>query len=457
MKILGKAEATAEQMAEYLLSVNPEPKIGMPVKDFCRLFLYMGALEGVRGDALFAQSCKETGNFKFLGTVKPEQNNYAGLGTTDANTPGATFPDAATGILAQAQHAKGYATTDALNYECVDPRYVLLAQVGKAGKAPEWEDLGGKWAVPGYDVKKYASLDEADKAKDSYGWQIVGILERILGKSTVETEDKTKGGETMEIRQCFLTNNRCYKQGKTIVPSGIVVHSTGANNPSLKRYVQPDDGILGKNKYGNHWNSATKSVCVHAFIGKDESGKVRVYQTLPWDMRCWGCGSGKKGSYNNNYIQFEICEDALNDAAYFTEAFNAAIELCAYLCKKYGIPVTNVVSHKEAHAQGYASGHADCDHWLAKFGRNMDWLRSQVCTKYGLVTATEKQPETTGLPYKVKITASVLNVRTGAGTSYKVATTVKKNQVYTIVEESNGWGKLKSGAGWISLKYTKKV
>lgn len=282
------------------------------------------------------------------------------------------------------------------------------------------------------------------------------LLDRI-NKYNLTRFDEEIGVIDMEIRQCFLTNNRCYKQGKTIVPSGIVVHSTGANNPSLKRYVQPDDGILGKNKYGNHWNSALKSVCVHAFIGKDESGKVRVYQTLPWDMRCWGCGSGKKGSYNNNYIQFEICEDALNDAAYFTEAFNAAIELCAYLCKKYGIPVTNVVSHKEAHAQGYASGHADCDHWLAKFGKNMDWLRSQVCTKYGLVAATEKQPETTGLPYKVKITASALNVRIGAGTSYKVATTVKKNQVYTIVEESNGWGKLKSGAGWISLKYTKKV
>lgn len=60
-------------------------------------------------------------------------------------------------------------------------------------------------------------------------------------------------------------------------------------------------------------------------------------------------------------------------------------------------------------------------------------------------------------PYKVKITASVLNVRKGAGTKYAVATTVKKGEVYTIVDEKNGWGKLKSGAGWISLKYTKTL
>lgn len=59
--------------------------------------------------------------------------------------------------------------------------------------------------------------------------------------------------------------------------------------------------------------------------------------------------------------------------------------------------------------------------------------------------------------YIVQITASILNVRAGAGANYKVTTQVKKNQKYTIVEEKNGWGRLKSGAGWISLKYTKKV
>lgn len=59
--------------------------------------------------------------------------------------------------------------------------------------------------------------------------------------------------------------------------------------------------------------------------------------------------------------------------------------------------------------------------------------------------------------YKVRITADALNVRSGPGTSYKAVAVVKKNGVYTIVEENNGWGKLKSGAGWISLKYTQKV
>ncbi len=192
-KILSTAEATAGQMAAYLLSVNPSPQLPLPAEEFCKLFLNMAAAEGVRGDALFAQSCKETGNFRFRGTVKAGQNNYAGLGTVDRDTPGAAFPDAATGILAQAQHAKVYATKEPLNCPCADPRYNLLAKYGKAGTAQHWEELGGKWAVPGYDAKQYVSLADADAAKDSYGYQIIKILEKILTMPKEEREGDIMG------------------------------------------------------------------------------------------------------------------------------------------------------------------------------------------------------------------------------------------------------------------------
>lgn len=186
--ILGQATATAEQMAAYLLSVNEAPKINMKVKDFCQLFITEAAKEGVRGDILFAQACKETGNFKFQGTVKPEQNNYGGLGTVNAGVQGAFFPDEETGIRALAQHAKGYATNAPLNTECVDPRYDLLVKYGKAGTAPNWEDLGGKWAVPGYSTSKYVSLEEANAAKDSYGYQILAIFYKMMATNEQETE-----------------------------------------------------------------------------------------------------------------------------------------------------------------------------------------------------------------------------------------------------------------------------
>lgn len=189
----------------------------------------------------------------------------------------------------------------------------------------------------------------------------------------------------MEITQFFLTENPCYKAGRKIIPSGIVVHSTGANNPNLKRYIGPDDGVLGRNQYNNHWNRELKSgnKCVHAFIGKVADGSVRVYQTLPWDMRCWGVGSGKKGSHNNTHIQFEICEDGLTDEAYYKEAFDLAKELCAYLCKKYGIDPARIVGHYESAAAGMGSNHGDPRHWQNKFGDSMDDFRNDVRTMLG--------------------------------------------------------------------------
>lgn len=182
----------------------------------------------------------------------------------------------------------------------------------------------------------------------------------------------------MEIKKCLLVNNSCYKKASKMVPKGIVVHSTGANNPYLKRYVQPDDGILGKNQYNNDWNRSGLNSCVNAFIGKDKNGKVRCYQTLPFDYMPWGCASGNKGSYNYTHIQFEICEDALKDEKYFNEAFGVAMDFCAYLCKEYSISVDNIVSHHEAYLKGYGSNHTDCDHWLKKFNKNMDWFRNEV-------------------------------------------------------------------------------
>ena len=130
----------------------------------------------------------------------------------------------------------------------------------------------------------------------------------------------------MNLRKLLLTENACYKKGLKIVPKGIMVHSTGANNPMLRRYVGPDDGQLGRNKYGNHWNQGGLAVCVHAFIGKLDDGSIATYQTLPWDHRGWHAG----GDANNTHISFEICEDSLEDAAYFGKVYREAVELCAF-------------------------------------------------------------------------------------------------------------------------------
>ncbi len=97
----------------------------------------------------------------------------------------------------------------------------------------------------------------------------------------------------MNLRKQLATKNDCYKAGtKRKSTKGIFWHSTGANNPNLKRYVGPDDGLLGKNQYNNHWNQPmSRRVCVHAFIGKLADGSIATYQTLPWTMRGWHAGS----------------------------------------------------------------------------------------------------------------------------------------------------------------------
>lgn len=59
--------------------------------------------------------------------------------------------------------------------------------------------------------------------------------------------------------------------------------------------------------------------------------------------------------------------------------------------------------------------------------------------------------------YVVAVTGDVVNVRAGAGTNYKVNTQVKQNQLYTIIDEKDGWGRLKNGSGWISLEFTRKI
>lgn len=163
-----------------------------------------------------------------------------------------------------------------------------------------------------------------------------------------------------------------------------MVHSTGANNPNLRRYVGPDDGLLGKNQYNNHWNQDNpggRQVCVHAFIGKLADVSIATYQTLPWNHRGWHCASGSKGSGNDTHISFEICEDALIDAAYFNAVYKEATELCAFLCKEYKLdPALDgvIIGHFEGHKHGIASNHADPGHWFPKHGKSMDTFRSDV-------------------------------------------------------------------------------
>lgn len=209
----------------------------------------------------------------------------------------------------------------------------------------------------------------------------------------------------MKLIRCILTENDCYRAKRTIQPRGVMVHSTGADNPTLRRYVQPVKGgdgdyaallaQLGENRNGNHWNRPGLDVCVHGFIGTLADGSIASVQTLPWNHRGWHAGTGTSGgSANNTHISFEICEDNLADPAYFQKVYREAVELTALLCREYGLdPLADgvVICHSEGYRRGIASGHADVEHWFPRHGKRMDDFRRDVAA--ALAPKPEPEPD----------------------------------------------------------------
>lgn len=193
---------------------------------------------------------------------------------------------------------------------------------------------------------------------------------------THERETEEEGGAVKVLVQ-LLTRNDCYRAGRTITPKGVMIHSTGANNPDLCRYV-PGDDVIGRNTGGNHWDMPGVGACVHAFVGK--------------------LADGSKGSANNTHISFEICEDGLTDKAYFQQVYQGAVELTAQLCRTYGLDPSQdgvVICHCEGHERGLASNHGDVMHWFPRFGKSMDTFRADVARAMeGGEDLTEEQVRT---------------------------------------------------------------
>ncbi len=150
--IMGSSKTSARQMASYYKSTGKQypsavyaSKGAVTIDQFCSIVVEEAAAEGVRPEVLFCQAMKETGWLQFGGSVKAQQCNFGGLGAVNSTANGASFKDVRTGLRAQAQHLKAYASTSALKNSCVDPRFGLVTR----GSATHLEDLNDKWAVPG--------------------------------------------------------------------------------------------------------------------------------------------------------------------------------------------------------------------------------------------------------------------------------------------------------------------
>lgn len=160
--IMGQSKATkADMVAFYKASGHSYPtsvyasKGASSIEEFVTILIDVANSEGVRPDVVFCQAMLETGYLQFGGDVQAEQCNFAGIGATGGGNPGNSFADVREGLLAQVQHLKAYASTDALNNPCVDPRFEYLKD--SRGVAPYVANLSQRWATSatyGYDITK---------------------------------------------------------------------------------------------------------------------------------------------------------------------------------------------------------------------------------------------------------------------------------------------------------------
>ena len=256
----------------------------------------------------------------------------------------------------------------------------------------------------------------------------------------------------MKIIESILTKNPCFKAGKKITVKGLMLHSVGCPQPKAEVFVK-------------NWNDEDYDrACVHAFI----DGKTGdVYQTLPWNHRGWHSG----GQANNTHIGVEMCEPSTikytggstftcsdyEDTKYIVKkTYKSAVELFAFLCEKHNLdPLKKgvIISHKEGHALGVASNHGDPEHLWKQLGMSytMDTFRQDVKKAMGAIEPSNTVNDFPATPFVVKVLIDDLNYRTAPSMEGKVKGQTGKG-IFTITEVKDGWGKLKSGAGWIWLE-----
>ncbi len=147
-RIISHGNASEMQLMTFLKLNNLEAVNEFP--EIARLYREEGEIEGVNYDLAFCQMCWETNFLRFNDVMKPEQNNFAGIGSVTGGPEGATFPNARIGVRAHIQQLKAYATTQPLVQEVVNPRFRFITR----GVAPLFGQLGGRWnADPKYGTK----------------------------------------------------------------------------------------------------------------------------------------------------------------------------------------------------------------------------------------------------------------------------------------------------------------
>jgi hypothetical protein len=161
-QIISNGNTSEVQLQLFLKNNNESALIQFP--DLPKLYREEANIEGVNYDIAFCQMCLETGFLRFGTDIKPQQNNFAGLGAVGGGFQGASFPSARMGVRAHIQHLKAYASLEPLVQEQVDPRFRFVTR----GVAPSINQLSGRWS---------ADLD--------YGTKITSIIRRLYESANI--------------------------------------------------------------------------------------------------------------------------------------------------------------------------------------------------------------------------------------------------------------------------------
>ncbi|OIP70273.1 MAG: cell wall hydrolase [Oscillatoriales cyanobacterium CG2_30_40_61] len=155
-QIMGNGLTTEVQLIMFIKTQDAQ--IINTVPEIAKFYREEAAIEGVNHDIAFSQMCLETNFLQFGGTVKPEQNNFGGLGSLGGASESASFPTIQIGVRAHIQHLKAYGSYEPLVQDCVDPRFEFVTR----GIAAFVQQLSGRWS------------DDS-----TYGDQILALLRRL--------------------------------------------------------------------------------------------------------------------------------------------------------------------------------------------------------------------------------------------------------------------------------------
>jgi len=234
--ILGAPRVSPQAMTSWFSGATRQAyRASVSLDELTRLYVEEGIRYNVRGDVAFAQAILETGWFSYPdnGQVRPSDNNFAGIGACNSCSTGYNFPSARAGVRAHIQHLRNYADSTSRSWNIPDPPLLRgFDTFFLKGRAPNWEDLNGKWAVPG----------------TTYGQTILSIYGRLLTASSVVSYCPAKPVVGLAVPPNTNAYRIVVNDGAVFAMGGASFHG-GANGYSLRNQVVTTESTPSGNGY----------------------------------------------------------------------------------------------------------------------------------------------------------------------------------------------------------------